>query len=159
MNYTAIREYFEKRFTKLENGCWEWKGTKLSEKRGGYGSFVCRPLGINTSNRAHRISFQIYNLVDLLPDQHVLHKCDNVLCVNPNHLFLGDQAVNMADKVSKFRQSRGENHGKSKLNECDVLKIRERISFGEKACYLAFEYSVTQQTICDIKHRRSWNHI
>src|SRR5262245_31652536 len=57
---------------------------------------------------------------------HVLHKCDNPGCINVAHLFLGDQAANMADKAAKGRQSRGRRHSIAKRT-ADALfrRIRE----------------------------------
>jgi hypothetical protein len=94
------------------SGCWIWLGP-IFEKRGGYGCFTMRPAGI-IMQRAHRVSWKLYRRADLPKEVHILHHCDNVLCVNPDHLFEGDQAANMRDKSLKGRQLRGKNHPKYK---------------------------------------------
>lgn len=54
---------------------------------------------------AHRLAYQI-KFGDIPNGMQVLHMCDNPPCINVNHLFLGDNADNVADKVSKERQAR-----------------------------------------------------
>jgi len=84
-------------------GCWIWTASRGSA---GYGQFLLkeRPIG------AHRVAWELTK--GLIPlGLYVCHKCDNKLCVNPQHLFLGTQADNIADMVSKGRQAKGDNHG------------------------------------------------
>ena len=105
-----IKSAFEKKFSPEPNtGCWLWTGNTFS-LRNGYGAFTHRP-SKTIMQRAHRISWNIYVNTNITVDDHILHKCDNPLCVNPEHLFLGDQASNMEDKSYKGRQNMGKTHG------------------------------------------------
>ena len=79
-----------------ESGCWIWEGSMF---RTGYGKFQWRT---KKTVSAHRAAWRLFN-GNLSDDVMVLHKCDVRLCVNPNHLFLGDQSVNMQDCLAKGR--------------------------------------------------------
>lgn len=83
------------------DACWAWAG-RLDYY--GYGQ-----LDIDgKQERAHRLSWKLL-VGDIPEDLWVLHKCDNPRCVNPSHLFLGDQKANVADMMAKGRHvKRGE---------------------------------------------------
>lgn len=104
-----LKAFFEDSFIPEPNsGCWIWMGP-FFEQRGGYGCFTLKRAGIIVQ-RAHRVAWKLYRRPDLPKEVHILHHCDNPLCVNPDHLFEGDQAVNMRDKALKGRQRHGEDH-------------------------------------------------
>jgi hypothetical protein len=92
---------------------------------------------------------------------HVLHRCDNPLCVNPKHLFLGTNLDNVKDKMKKGRSNspKGESVNTSKLKEREVVIIKKQLLKGETIYSLANKYSVNPWTINDIKVGKNWKHI
>lgn len=146
--------YKNVRKIRIKKGCWIWTGAKLV--RGGYGNFVCRPIGIYPGLKAHRVAYMLENQVRLTPQDHILHKCDNPLCVNPSHLYIGTQKDNMKDMVKRGRSAKGSDHSQAKLTEEDVYAIREDM---RKQKDIATDYGISVPTVSDIKNRRSWSHI
>lgn len=66
---------------------------------------------------AHRISWMVHN--GHIPENIcVLHKCDNPLCINPDHLFLGTYQDNTNDMIEKNRN----NFTGAKVHNDEVVK-------------------------------------
>lgn len=88
--------YFERNIEPVtESGCWIWVGTITNI---GYGKVGVAYKTIS----AHRYSYTKY-IGEIPEGKLVLHKCDIRCCVNPNHLFLGNQSDNIKDMYAKNR--------------------------------------------------------
>lgn len=105
MRYTKdiITRFREKMGEKDNNGCMNWLASKSC---GRYGAFtICSRIdGTKRKYNAHRVSYELF-VAPIPKGLCVLHKCDNVHCVNPDHLFLGTQYDNMQDMINKGRDN------------------------------------------------------
>lgn len=133
-------------------GCWEWSGFRDPN---GYGRLN---IG-NVPKLAHRISWELHR-GEITSADHILHRCDNPSCVRPEHLFKGDHALNMADKMAKKRHrygvSRGEANPHSRLTEDQVKEIRASTGASERVGLL---YGISGRNVRDIRNRKSWRHV
>lgn len=104
--------FWEKVDKTVESGCWEWRS---SIRGNGYGAFFTHLIEEGRkAHGAHRFSWELEH--GPIPNGlWVLHKCDNRICVNPDHLFLGDRTDNMRDCAEKGRIK---TIGKSNMTHC-----------------------------------------
>lgn len=138
------------------NDCWNWTGFRNPK---GYGRVGVKGKLI----LAHRYVYQ-QSHGPIPTGLCVCHKCDNPSCVNPDHLFLGTNYVNVRDRWTKDRcnHPKGEKSGNSKLDEIAVRDILEncqpRIS-GRSMAFYASKYSVSDSLIEFIIKRKAWKHV
>lgn len=153
--YESLKDaFFSNVEAKGKGECWLWLGTRRGN---GYGCVGYQ----NQLFDAHRLSYELHK--GPIPDGLlVCHECDNRLCVNPHHLFLGDYGDNYHDAKGKDRHTRGERNANSKLSDADALAIKlayqSRVR-GETVKLLAAKYDVGQDTIRRIGRGEAWAHI
>lgn len=94
-------DYFNARYREdPETGCWLWTGSRVNDNYG------CANIDYKQL-LAHRLAFELF-VGPIPPGKYVCHICDVPLCVNPAHLFLGDQKDNLEDMTAKGRRATGE---------------------------------------------------
>jgi hypothetical protein len=140
-----------RRVTFGSSTCWYWIGSTSGI---GYG---CLPaLG---ESKAHRVSYRIFK-GDIPAGAKVLHKCDTRCCVNPDHLFVGTQAENVADMVSKGRNRPtslcGEKNPMAKMTAKEVEQAKAMKQSGAKQADIARFFNVSPMTISRLIRGESW---
>lgn len=142
------------RYVQKTRDCWLWKGQTRDGRYGAHwveGRYV----------PAHRYSYELH--VGLLAkDLEACHRCDNGLCVKPDHLFAGTRADNASDMAYKSRAASGYRHGRAmraRITDADVRSIRSRVEAGESQTTIAAEYGTPQSYISRIVHRQRRGHV
>jgi len=134
-------------YENLDNGCWEYCGYIGSS---GYGKISDKGKNLLT----HRVSYELH--IGKIPDGlFVLHKCDNRICLNPDHLWAGTLKENTADMHNKKRNKnpQAENSHLSKFTNEQVIDI---FNDPGKTLHIAKRYGVCKCTITDIRKGRTW---
>lgn len=176
----TLQNFLDKVIRGYGGDCWIWGGAGHDE---GYGAFA-----INRKlHTAHRASYMLHK--GPIPEgMFICHSCDVKRCVNPDHLWAGNQVANMQDCIRKGRHSHGETHSESlrnrkikredycfvkyphlvprgeknffaKLTEEKVRLIRMLISQGVKQNAIAKQMGISTGVISEIRHRKAWAHV
>ena len=118
-----------------KTGCWEWQ---LKTKPTSYGVLKVKAKQIF----AHRLAYQEF--VGPIPKHlFVCHSCDNRVCCNPTHLWLGTIQDNVDDMIAKGRQKLCKREPKLKREE--IEKVLQASDLTQKE--LAAKYKVSQSLI------------
>lgn len=139
--------------------CWLWIGGM--REKGKYGRYKQKP--------AHRVAYSLFN-GEIPEGMWVLHHCDVMNCVNPEHLYAGTPADNVRDTTERRGWNYGKDHwmnqnrdrfrgagnNSAKLNEERVKKIRALAADGIIGVAIAKQFGVGNTTVYDIINNQSW---
>lgn len=126
-----------------EDECWGWSGYAAK----GYPSFESE----GRKWLAHQVSWNLFNGKSHRPFW-VLHKCDNPICCNPSHLFLGTNRDNVIDAVRKgIHGCKGK-----RIPNALVNQIRQDFMVGVlMQMEIAEKYGVSPSQVCKIVNRKT----
>lgn len=151
------RKRFEEKYVVDPNGCFIWiAATRTSGNGFTYGQFSLD----HYPEKAHRAAWMLYR--GPIPDGlFVCHRCDNPLCVNPEHLFLGTALDNMRDMYSKGRDGCvGERSYNAVLSESIVRELREQyVDTGASIRSIAIQRGLAYRTVVDAIRGITWSHL
>jgi hypothetical protein len=187
MDEKTLRRFWAKvnkngRVVRPELGpCWEWLG----------GTAGSRPYArMKVSGRDWRVSRLVHEHFTgpLVAGMFACHRCDNTICVNPDHVFADTAKGNSVDMVRKGRQAigdrngarlhpesqargdrhwtrrqpervRGKNNGRAKLTEGDVRNIRNLAASGTTNNAIARQFGVSNVLVGLIVRGKVWMHV
>lgn len=134
------------------SGCWLWTA-KCNKK--GYGGLFFK----GKSWQAHRAAWTVWK-GPIPPGMQILHRCDMPCCINPDHLFLGTNEDNVADRVSKGRNAKykgpfGERHPARILTAEQVIEIKKTT---DSQSTRAAHYGVSRSLIGMIRQGKKRTH-
>ena len=132
-------------------GCHEWTGYQLDT---GYGQV--RRQGYLW--RVHRLAWFLTH-GPIPKGANVLHSCDNRICCNPEHLFLGTTQDNADDMVAKGRQGLGERNPGAKVTAEDVRWIRSWARAGHTRAAIASAFGLGTTSVTNIVNGLKWRHV
>jgi hypothetical protein len=141
-------------YVALLGPCFRWTGS-IHDHR----------YGIFSSTRVHIFAYWLF-LGQVSEDDNVLHKCNYRPCVRPGHLYLGTQAMNMAQKVADGRARGGVRPGQvgelnnsAKVATGQAQYALDLYAAGYRQVDIAWLARLTQSNAHNIVRRETWKHL
>lgn len=134
--------------------CWEFQGYK---NKGGYGTIS----DAGKTKKAHRVAWELAHGRKIHEGFHILHHCDNRVCCNARHLWIGTNHQNVRDMERKGRSNHpsGSMNSNSKVSEDQIREIRRRVEAGETHVSVARDFPIGRTSVSKIIARESWAHL
>lgn len=130
--------------------CWRWRG---STAWNGYGVVGFQ----GRQQKAHRVAWQLTR-GPIPQGMRVLHRCDNPSCCNPDHLFLGTQLDNIADREAKGRGAKPPS--RRKLTRDEVAEMRRLYAaLPISQAQLAEQFGVSRGNVSKIVNGKSYQEV
>lgn len=130
-----------------DDDCLLWTGRR-DEK--GYGRIGYQG---RSNQRAHRVAWQMRN-GPIPAGLCVLHRCDTPACVNVDHLFLGTQVENIADRHAKGRTVNPPSRRKLSRGQAAAMRDAYRTGLSQQA--IADHFGVSRGNVSKIVNHRSY---
>jgi predicted XRE-type DNA-binding protein len=143
-------DYVDKQF----NSCWPWTGETDAN---GFGTFRFR----GKTTFVQKVAYMLHTRSKVPAGLYVCQRCENKLCCNPNHLFIGTYLESGLVYARKGRHLSDKNlHGNAQLRAQDVKDIRRMYATGAYSqAKLARQFNVCRQHVSDIIRMRRWKWI
>lgn len=125
--------------------CWPWLAATIK----GYGYASQRRPVIRRDRKtiiAARLGWELAHGSPPPVGMYVLHRCDNGICMNPGHWFLGTKADNTADMMRKGRNRAAPRKTTPEQDD----EIRQLIAGGASQTEVAQRFGVTRIVVARV---------
>ena len=129
------------------SGCYLWVGSLTSQ---GYGGIVRKGKLL----QAHRVVYE-FECGPIPEGAMICHHCDNRICVNPDHLYVGDAQSNNDDMNRRGRNKspKGSEHHNARLTAAQATEIFYATGSLQS---IADRYGIHEMSVYRIKHGCRW---
>ncbi len=129
----------------LTDDCWIWNGYTDGSGYAVFNSDLTKKLRIV---RVNRLSMYLFKHIEWNHELHVLHSCDNRICINPNHLRMGTHSENVKDRVERGKlEKSGVKKNTIKFTENQINEIKDLRLSGKTYPEIAKLYNIHPKSI------------